>query len=67
MKSKIAFELYARENGVKVHAYQTNNGIFSARAWTNHCDLRYQAMTFAGVNVHHQNDVAERHINNEFS
>ena len=62
IKSKMAFELYAREHGVKVQAYHADNGIFKAKAWINHCNLREQAMTFAGVNAHHQNGIAERRI-----
>ena len=62
IKGKIAFELHAREQGVKVSAYHADNGIFRAKAWINHCNLRDQAMTFAGVNAHHQNGIAERRI-----
>ena len=62
IKGKIAFELYARSHGVKVRGYHADNGIFRAHAWINHCNSRDQTMTFAGVNAHHQNGVAERRI-----
>ena len=62
IKGKMAFELWARENGVKIKAYHADNGIFRAKAWINHCNLRDQNMTFAGVNAHHQNGIAERRI-----
>ena len=62
IKGKIAFELYARSHGVKVQGYHADNGIFRANAWINHCNSRDQTMTFAGVNAHHQNGIAERRI-----
>ena len=60
IKGKIAFELYARSHGVKVQGYHADNGIFRANAWINHCTSRDQTVTFAGVNAHHQNGIAER-------
>ena len=62
LKAKMAFELHARESGIAVKGYHADNGIFKANAWINHCNLRNQAMTYAGVNAHHQNGIAERRI-----
>ena len=62
IKAKMAFELHAKTHGVKIQAYHADNGIFKAKAWVNHCNLRDQALTFAGVNAHHQNGIAERRI-----
>ena len=62
IKGKIAFELYALTHGVKVQAYHADNGIFKATAWVNHCNQNNQTITYAGVNAHHQNGIAERRI-----
>ena len=62
IKGKIAFELYCLSKGINVKAYHADNGIFRANAWVNHCNANNQMLTFAGVNAHHQNGVAERRI-----
>ena len=62
IKGKIAFELYARSHGITVKAYHADNGIFRANKWVEHCLKNNQALTFAGVNAHHQNGIAERRI-----
>ena len=60
--AKDAFERYAKDNGVEVRAYHADNGIFKAHAWVNNCNHKQQRLTFAGVNAHHQNGIAERRI-----
>ena len=60
--AKDAFERYAKDNGVTVKAYHADNGIFKAHAWVNNCTQKQQRLTFAGVNAHHQNGIAERRI-----
>ena len=62
IKGKIAFEIYCLNNGIKVRSYHADNGIFRANAWVNHCNLNNQGITYAAVNAHHQNGVAERRI-----
>ena len=62
IKGKIAFELYSLSQGVKVKAYHADNGIFRANAWVNHCNQSNQTITYAAVNAHHQNGIAERRI-----
>ena len=59
---KRAFEQYAENRGVRVRAYHADNGIFKAKKWVEECRQRKQDLTFAGVNVHHQNGIAERRI-----
>ncbi len=59
---KEAFEQYAKERGVGVQGYHADNGIFKAYAWVMACRNKGQALTFAGVNAHHQNGIAERKI-----
>ena len=47
---------------MKVQAYHADNGIFKAKKWVEECRQRKQDLTFAGVNAHHQNGIAERRI-----
>lgn len=62
LEGKIAFELYAKDRGVLVTAYHADNGIFRAHKWVQACRMNGQRLTFAGVNAHHQNGMAERRI-----
>jgi hypothetical protein len=62
IEGKNAFETYARSHGVTVKNYLADNGIFKANLWVNDCKAKGQGLTFAGVNAHHQNGVAERRI-----
>ena len=62
IEAKRAFEQYAENRGVKVQAYHADNGIFKAKKWVEECQQRKQDLTFAGVNAHHQNGIAERRI-----
>ena len=62
IEAKGAFERYAENRGVKVQAYHADNGIFKAKKWVEECRQRKQDLTFAGVNAHHQNGIAERRI-----
>ena len=59
---KEAFQQYAKDRGVKVLGYHADNGIFKAHKWVNACKSEGQGLTFAGVNAHHQNGIAERKI-----
>lgn len=62
IEAKEAFELYCADRGVKVKAYHADNGIFKAKKWSDACRMSMQPLTFAGVNAHHQNGLAERRI-----
>lgn len=62
MKAKQAFELHARDMGISIKGYHSDNGTFRANKWMRDCITKQQAMTFAGVNAHHQNGMAERRI-----
>ena len=42
--------------------YHADNGIFKSKAWMNECRKQGQGLTFAGVNAHHTNGLAERRI-----
>ena len=67
LKGKVAFEKHMQDLGIKIKHYHADNGIFASKAWKDHCnsvivDGTQQGLTFAGVNAHHQNSVAERRI-----
>ena len=62
LEGKTAFEQYAKERGVTVQAYHAGNGIFKAYKWLTACKEKGQSLSFAGVNAHHQNGIAERCI-----
>jgi hypothetical protein len=62
IEGKNAFETYARKHGVTIKNYLADNGIFKANLWVRDCKEKGQGLTFAGVNAHHQNGVAERRI-----
>ena len=61
-EGKEAFERYALDRGVTNQAYHADNGIFRANKWVADCVRKGQPLTFAGVNAHHQNGLAERRI-----
>jgi len=59
---KKAFKNFCLNHGVQVKHYHVDNGIFASNAWKESCQTSNQGLTFAGVNAHHQNGIAERHI-----
>ena len=63
IKAKKAFELYAHnDHNVRVRAYHTDNGTFKAHKWIDECKRSGRRLTCEGVDAHHQNGIAERHI-----
>ena len=62
IKAKHAFEKFSEMRGIAIKAYHADNGIFKANDWVMECCSRGQPLTFAGVNAHHQNGLAERRI-----
>ena len=62
IEGKTAFEKYAQDRGVTVLNYHADNGVFRAHKWVDACRSKQQGLTFAGVNAHHQNGLAERRI-----
>lgn len=59
---KKAFEAYCKQHGVIIQNYHADNGIFKANKWVDECRKMEQGLTFAGVNAHHSNGLAERRI-----
>ena len=62
VEGKMAFEAFSHRHGVKIENYHADNGIFKAYKWIDACKRDGQEMTFAAVNAHHQNGIAERRI-----
>ena len=62
LEGKEAFERWCATYGVTVRAYHADNGTFRAHDWVKACQEKRQPLTFAGVNAHHQNGMAERRI-----
>jgi len=56
---KHAFEQFAAEHGVKVHAFHADNAPFGAKEFTDDLDLKGQDITYSGTGAHHQNGIAE--------
>ncbi|EJK76133.1 hypothetical protein THAOC_02121 [Thalassiosira oceanica] len=62
IRAKAAFEQWAILHGVTIQHYHCDNGRFADRAFLEACAQQRQVTTFCGVNSHHQNGIAERHI-----
>ena len=60
--SKCAFERIATDNDVTIKHYRGGNGIFFFQAWKTACEALQQSTSFCGLNTHHHNGIAERHI-----
>ena len=59
INAKVQFEQHARNVGVSVDAYHTDNGIYKSRAFTEELANNYQSIRFSGVGAHWQNGAAE--------
>ena len=63
LRSKLLFEAKARDVGVIIQSYQSDNGAaFTSDAYVQELSTFKQTTTFAGVGAHHHNGVAERSI-----
>ena len=62
IKAKLKFEEKARESGVSVQAYHTDNGVFTSEEFLSKLSEDGQKIKFSGVGAAHQNGVAERAI-----
>jgi len=59
LKSKNAFERFAKEYGVAIKNYHTNNVLFGAKDFVADLELKHQHITYLGTGAHHQNGIAE--------
>jgi hypothetical protein len=55
-------EALARDEGFKIKAYHSDNGIFSLSDFKAHCHRHDMKYTFSGIGAKHMNGVAERNI-----
>ena len=62
INAKTAFEQHARDLGVSIESYHTDNGIYSSAAFTQEIAANYQKIKFSGVGAKWQNGVAENAI-----
>ena len=62
MESKHKFEREARSVGISVKAYNTDNGVFTAKDFMDQLLGDEQQVRRSGVGAHHQNGVAEVNI-----
>jgi hypothetical protein len=62
LELKSRFELHAFHNNRSIKCYHTDNGIFASKDFHQSCIQQKQRIKFCGVNAHHENGIAERHI-----
>ena len=62
IEAKHAFERHAKVNGVQIHHYHADNGIFETREFQESVSADGQTISYCGVNAHHQNGKAEKKI-----
>ena len=62
VEAKQAFERFCKERDVTVLHYHADNGIFVSNGFCEEVQRCGQTISFCGVGAHHQNGVAERHI-----
>jgi hypothetical protein len=62
IQSKRRLESLAKQEGIKIHKFHADNGIFASKEFKDDCASMGQIYSFSGVGAHHQNGVAERNI-----
>jgi hypothetical protein len=62
IQSKRRLESLAKQEGIKIHKFHADNGIFASKKIKDDCALMGQIYSFSGVGAHHQNGVAERNV-----
>jgi hypothetical protein len=62
IQSKCCLESLAKQEGIKIHEFHADNGIFASKEFKDNCASMGQIYSFSGVGAHHQNGVAERDI-----
>ena len=56
--TKLAFEKFTAEHGVRINHYHCDNGLYADNAFKESCESSRQRLTFCGVNAHFQNGIA---------
>jgi hypothetical protein len=62
IQSKCRLESLAKQEGIKIHEFHTDNGIFAFKEFKDDCASMGQIYSFSGVGAHHQNGIAECNI-----
>jgi hypothetical protein len=62
LQAKHEFESIAQQHNRNIKCYLTDHGIFASKEYRESCLQQKQCTKFCGVNAHHQNGIAERHI-----
>lgn len=62
LRSKRSLEDIARDDGIVIKKYHSDNGIFASAAFKASCSALGQQIRYSGVGAHHQNGIAERNI-----
>jgi hypothetical protein len=62
VEAKQAFEIFAKQYGVRILHYHCNNGRFANNAFKQACESARQCLTFCGVNAHFKNGIAKKAI-----
>lgn len=62
IRGKTLFEQEARNIGVNIKSYRTDNGVFASQAFKQHCASQDQDLSYSGPHAQHENGVAERAI-----
>jgi hypothetical protein len=60
--SALRLEAIAREEGINIKHYHSDNGIFLTNEFKTHCDARHIKYLFSGVGAKHQHGIAEQNI-----
>ena len=60
LKANQAFELDAQKHGIQIKNYHSDNEVFRAHKWVNACHRKQKLITFAAVNAHFKNGIAEQ-------
>ena len=59
---KLSMERQAQKYNVKIKKIRADSGIFKCKKFRDHINSLEQDIIFCGVSAHHQNGIAERHI-----
>ena len=62
VQPKITFEWYSEERGVPILHYHADNVRFADNGFIENCQLKNQCLTYCSINVHFQNGIAEKKI-----
>ena len=60
----LTFERESAEVGNKILGYNTDNGVYTAKALMSKLHDNHQTLRFSGVGAHHHNGVAKNAIKN---